>query len=701
MGRRLALLIGNGEYEDAHIERLSTPPRDVTALAAVLEDPALGAFNEVTTLVDETEARVRRAISAFFRERRRDDLLLLYFSGHGFKDDRGRLFWASKDTVHDDLAATAIPAAYVSEHMDQSRSRRQVVVLDCCYSGAFAAGAKGDTRVITRETLEGTGFGRVVLTASDSTQYALEGDRVVRQADLSLFTHYLIEGLSTGAAARPGAEIVTLDDWYDYAYEQVVSQLPSQTPCKWGYNQQGEIVISRAPRRASFARSALPPELTESLNDPRPWIRLGAVQELATLLAATSGGYADAARAALEQLRNDDSQRVRDSAVLALDGAREASPTPAPSESAIVSTPEPPGASPDADRGEAGETQRAAQADAESRIPMARSTGESASDEPAAGSEVIAGDATTPGEVAAGETTVDDDGRGQAAHPTPVPSPRPRRIRTWAAAGTLAVAATTWVLMAKTSDTGQDVSADSAKSLAGASSSPAAGDARSAPESTMTRPMTSPMADTLGHQDAALTNPSQRTGASVKQPIFRQGSAAAAILRGDTTVPITSTMLPNLTRNPAARESREGTVAAPSPAASTPPVAPAFDRAAAESAIRAIVERQKQATETRRLDLALGDITPALAESYRPKVAADFRALEELRNIVSTISALEIDVQTATQARARFHDVLTAVRRRNGETLTLFDGSITYDLTQAGGRWVIAAITTEPQRSGR
>jgi hypothetical protein len=37
----------------------------------------------------------------------------------------------------------------------------------------------------------------VVLTATDSTQYAWEGDEVIGEAENSVYTHYLVQGLGT------------------------------------------------------------------------------------------------------------------------------------------------------------------------------------------------------------------------------------------------------------------------------------------------------------------------------------------------------------------------------------------------------------------------------------------------------------------------------------------------------------------------
>lgn len=55
--------------------------------------------------------------------------------------------------------------------MNNSRSEQQVVILDCCFSGAFATGmtAKSDGTVNIQTQLGGKG--RAVLASSTSTQY--------------------------------------------------------------------------------------------------------------------------------------------------------------------------------------------------------------------------------------------------------------------------------------------------------------------------------------------------------------------------------------------------------------------------------------------------------------------------------------------------------------------------------------------------
>ncbi|NJL47572.1 MAG: caspase family protein [Leptolyngbyaceae cyanobacterium SM2_5_2] len=198
---KVALLIGVSDYQSG-LTALPAAVRDVAALEQILNDPDLGDFDEVSVLTNPQPQAMQYAIEALLSARQRDDLALLFFSGHGLKDDGNNLHFATpitQTTPRGDLIrATAVPARFIHEVMANSLAKRQVVILDCCFSGAFdpALKAKDDGRV---DLLQQMGAeGRVVLTSSSSTQYAFEP----QGAELSLYTRYLVEGIQTGAADR-------------------------------------------------------------------------------------------------------------------------------------------------------------------------------------------------------------------------------------------------------------------------------------------------------------------------------------------------------------------------------------------------------------------------------------------------------------------------------------------------------------------
>src|SRR5215212_1640578 len=306
---KYALIIGNNKYDDQKLAQLKTPAADSQALAKILDDRTIGAFDEVTPLINQTEGRIRRAISTFLTDKKPDDLVMLYFSGHGILDDRGRLYLALKDTQVNLLKATSLSSSFLADEMDSCRSKRQILILDCCHSGAFGRGTKGEQKAITETTFEGSGFGRVVLTASDSTQYALEGDQVIKQTELSLFTHFLLEGLKTGEADINNDGLIALDEWYDYTYTKVISETPRQVPHKWSYNQQGDLVIAKNP----FVKKRvveLPYELLQALESSFVGIRESAVNELGKYLQSRDPEVTALAIASLEKMKQDDSRRI-------------------------------------------------------------------------------------------------------------------------------------------------------------------------------------------------------------------------------------------------------------------------------------------------------------------------------------------------------------------------------------------------------
>jgi len=311
MSSKFALIIGNSHYQDPNLAKLVAPTEDVNDLAVVLRDPAIGSFDQVVTLIDETDAAIRLSIEDFFAEKKPDDLLVLYFSGHGVRDEQGRLYLAAPNTRANRLRATAIAADFITTEMDRSRSKRQVLILDCCHSGAFAQGSKAVTggTVGVGPAFEGTGYGRVVLTATDATQYAWEGDQIIGEADNSVFTHYLVQGLQTGEADVDADGRITLDELYDYVYGQVVAKTPKQTPGKWSYKQQGDMIIARNPKPI-VKPAELPADLRTAIESPLANVRAGAVRELDRLLNGSNASLVLAASEAIKHLIDDDSRSV-------------------------------------------------------------------------------------------------------------------------------------------------------------------------------------------------------------------------------------------------------------------------------------------------------------------------------------------------------------------------------------------------------
>ena len=139
---KIALLIGISDYVPG-LAPLPAAAKDALAMQHVLQDPALGGFpaSDITMLENPDRQTMEEAIEHLFADRQKDDLVLLFFSGHGIKDETGKLYLATRTTrkqARGELVrSSAVAASFIHDSMSRSRSKRQVVILDSCFSGAF------------------------------------------------------------------------------------------------------------------------------------------------------------------------------------------------------------------------------------------------------------------------------------------------------------------------------------------------------------------------------------------------------------------------------------------------------------------------------------------------------------------------------------------------------------------------------------
>ncbi len=312
------MIVANGEYDNAGLQRLGSPAADADALAGVLADRAISDF-DVRVVRNETAHVVQAEIEDLCAEGRPDDVLLLHFSCHGLKDDAGGLYFAARNTRPDRLRSTAVPAQFVQQCIRQTRSRSVVLLLDCCYGGAFGQGvavrASGDANVL--DSFRG-GRGRAVITASNSIEYAFEGATLASDepAQPSVFTSALVEGLRTGEADRDEDGWIALGELYEYLFDRVRERNPKQTPSR-DIEMQGELYLAKS-RRRRIKPSPVPPDLAGAIAAENPFTRLGAVAELRRRLASDNLPVAVGAFEALRSMAATDLEHVAAAAADAL-----------------------------------------------------------------------------------------------------------------------------------------------------------------------------------------------------------------------------------------------------------------------------------------------------------------------------------------------------------------------------------------------
>jgi len=230
-----ALLISNSEFpEDPHnLFPLQGPVNDSPLLRDALTDRDLGLFDlaEVRLLPERSKRDVMTAVEGFFRAAERDDQLLLYYSGHGFPDINANLYLCARDTTTSSLVATGVSDGEINAIINLSPARAVIVILDCCYSGAFKGAVPTGLK----------GEGRFVITSSRRGQLASDAELVT---GASPFTGYLVEALRLGTLDANGDGYVALNDLYDYVLQQL--QPTGQIPQRHFDHAVGDVILARA-----------------------------------------------------------------------------------------------------------------------------------------------------------------------------------------------------------------------------------------------------------------------------------------------------------------------------------------------------------------------------------------------------------------------------------------------------------------------
>ncbi|HEX3379251.1 MAG TPA: SUMF1/EgtB/PvdO family nonheme iron enzyme [Paraburkholderia sp.] len=142
--RRVALVIGNGEYGNASEPIRANAPRDAESIGAALRARGF----EVITRTNASPLQMRAAIDEFQRRLQTGAIGLFYFAGHGMQIGRQTLLLPAG---FDARATTGTPASLLNNGVDLNivlhalQSARtgglNLVILDTCLDNPFTPGA--------------------------------------------------------------------------------------------------------------------------------------------------------------------------------------------------------------------------------------------------------------------------------------------------------------------------------------------------------------------------------------------------------------------------------------------------------------------------------------------------------------------------------------------------------------------------------
>ena len=246
---RWAVVIGIGQYASDEIPDLQYAAADAQAMRDFLTSEAAGPFEEdhILFLSDEnaTVDAVRQAMFVFLQRADWNDLVVIYFAGHGAPDPNrpDNLYLLPHDADLDALAATAFPMWDVKTALRRQISAERVIVIsDACHSGGTQEGLENPINGTFADLF--TPSRRLTLTAAANNELSFEDARW--GGGHGVFTHNLLEGLR-GAADANSDGIVTFAEAADYTTRQVSDETSGrQNPSRTGL---GDVPLSVAGGR--------------------------------------------------------------------------------------------------------------------------------------------------------------------------------------------------------------------------------------------------------------------------------------------------------------------------------------------------------------------------------------------------------------------------------------------------------------------
>ncbi len=168
-----AVLIGTSRYTDPGLTNLPAVAENLTDLARLLRDPGIWGLPKTNCTVISNPATAAEVMDPIIQAAAQaSDTLLVYYAGHGLVARRDAELHLALTSSRPNAAHTALPYTTIRDELLDTRARRQVVILDCCYSGrALGRMAPDDAATLLADeaAIEGT----YLIAAAAETRTAL------------------------------------------------------------------------------------------------------------------------------------------------------------------------------------------------------------------------------------------------------------------------------------------------------------------------------------------------------------------------------------------------------------------------------------------------------------------------------------------------------------------------------------------------
>ncbi|MDF1663860.1 MAG: caspase family protein [Planctomycetota bacterium] len=201
--RTFVLIVGINDYADKTIPKLRFAEADARSVTKFfkLSKKSRSSQDRVELLLGKNATRINieKALSEHLIKKAngQEDMAILYFAGHGFKDAR-QTYLACADTKLDSLRQTALSETVLRSYWKDVQAGNKVMILDACHSGGVKnfRGIGGVTVAPQRSAkAKSSEQLSIVMSSAGANQFSVEDENYGQ----GVFTVSLIQGLSGDA----------------------------------------------------------------------------------------------------------------------------------------------------------------------------------------------------------------------------------------------------------------------------------------------------------------------------------------------------------------------------------------------------------------------------------------------------------------------------------------------------------------------
>ncbi|MCP4409236.1 MAG: hypothetical protein GY807_16075 [Gammaproteobacteria bacterium] len=250
-GRRVALVIGNGNYD---LAPLRNPVNDAQDIAATLR--RLG-FDIILSKDADLKA-MEDAIRRFAVQLRRAEIGLFYYAGHGVQVKGGNYLIpvGSDIQAEDEVRYKSVDAQFIVDKMQSSGNSMNIIILDSCRDNPFARSFRSSNRGLA--SMDAT-RGSIIAYATKPGGVASDGSGRNSVYTKHLLRNILISGLSierffkqvriavlgeTDGQQVPWESSSLTNDFYFAESVAIAPQMPTDAPAKGAIKSEGKTPIA-------------------------------------------------------------------------------------------------------------------------------------------------------------------------------------------------------------------------------------------------------------------------------------------------------------------------------------------------------------------------------------------------------------------------------------------------------------------------